>query len=121
MFQERISNQDYAENNPFFWVREKSQSSAEVDLILQIGSLVIPVEIKAGTIGKLKSLHSFMDLSPSTLAIRLYQGKPAVDSVKTASGKTYSLLSLPYFLGSRLEDYVSNWRTEDGKYWKPIV
>lgn len=120
VFQERISNQDYAENNPFFWVREKSQSSAEVDLILQFGSMVIPVEIKAGSIGKLKSLHSFMDLSPSTLAIRLYQGQPAVDLVKTVSGKTYSLLSLPYFLGSRLEDYVSNWRTEDGKSWRPI-
>lgn len=62
-----------------------------------------------------------MDLSPSTLAIRLYQGKPAVDSVKTPGGKTYSLLSLPYFLGSRLEDYVSNWRTEEGKSWKAIV
>ena len=121
VFQERISNQDYTENDPFFWVREKSQSSAEVDLILQIGTLVVPVEIKSGSIGKLKSLHSFMDHSPSNLAIRLYQGKPSVDSVKTASGKTYSLLSLPYFLGSRLEDYVSNWRSEDGKSWRPIV
>lgn len=120
VFQERISNQDYADNNPFFWVREKSQSSAEVDLVLQLGSLVVPVEIKSGSIGKLKSLHSFMDLSPATLAIRLYQGKPAVDSVKTISGKTYSLLSLPYFLGARLEEYISHWRSADGKSWKAI-
>ena len=121
VFQERIANQDYTDSYPLFWVREKTQSSAEVDLILQKGSMVIPVEIKSGSIGKLRSLHSFMDLSPATLAIRLYQGQPAVDSVKTPGGKTYSLLSLPYFLGSRLEDYVSNWKTEDGKSWRPIV
>lgn len=120
VFQERIANQDYTDTLPFFWVREKSQSSAEVDLIVQNGSTIIPVEIKSGSIGKLKSLHSFMDLSPATLAIRLYQGKPAVDAVKTPGGKTYSLLSLPYFLGARLEDYLSQWISEDGQSWKAI-
>lgn len=120
VFQERIANQDYTDTLPFFWVRDKTQSSAEVDLVLQNGSMVIPVEIKSGSIGKLKSLHSFMDLSSATLAIRLYQGKPAVDSVKTPGGKTYSLLSLPYFLGARLEAYIAHWKSADGQSWKAI-
>jgi predicted AAA+ superfamily ATPase len=120
VFQERIAIQDYTDTSPFFWVREKSQSSAEVDLIIQRGSLIIPVEIKSGSIGKLRSLHAFMDQSPATLAIRLHQGKAAVDEVKTTSGKVYSLLSLPYFLSASLENYIENWRNEDGTSWKLI-
>ncbi len=120
VFQERIAIQDYTDTSPFFWVREKSQSSAEVDLIIQRGSLIIPVEIKSGSIGKLRSLHAFMDQSPATLAIRLHQGKASVDEVKTTSGKVYSLLSLPYFLAASLENYIENWRNEDGTTWKLI-
>ena len=120
VFQERIAIQDYTVSSPFFWVREKSQSSAEVDLIIQRGSLIIPVEIKSGSIGKLRSLHAFMDQSPATLAIRLHQGKATVDEVKTISGKVYSLLSLPYFLAASLENYIENWRNEDGNSWKLI-
>jgi hypothetical protein len=120
VFQERTAIQDYTDTSPFFWVREKSQSSAEVDLIIQRGSLIIPVEIKSGSIGKLRSLHAFMDQSPATLAIRLHQGKAAVDEVKTISGKMYSLLSLPYFLAASLENYIENWRNEDGTSWKLI-
>ncbi len=120
VFQERIAIQDHTDSSPFFWVREKSQSSAEVDLIIQRGSLIIPVEIKSGSIGKLRSLHAFMDQSPATLAIRLHQGKAAVDEVKTTSGKVYSLLSLPYFLAASLENYIENWRNEDGTTWKLI-
>jgi predicted AAA+ superfamily ATPase len=120
VFQERIVIQDYTDASPFFWVREKSQSSAEVDLIIQRGSLIIPVEIKSGSIGKLRSLHAFMDQSPCILAIRLHQGKAAVDEVKTTSGKVYSLLSLPYFLAASLENYIENWRNEDGTSWKLI-
>lgn len=120
IFQERIAIHCETNELPKFWVREKSQSSAEIDLILQKGSLVIPVEIKSGSIGKLKSLHSFMDQSDATLAIRLHQGKPAVDFVKTNSGKVYSLLSLPYFLAAFLEQYIETWRSNDGLSWKAI-
>jgi hypothetical protein len=120
IFQERIAIHCETNELPKFWVREKSQSSAEIDLILQKGSLVIPVEIKSGSIGKLKSLHSFMDQSDATLAIRLHQGKPAVDCVKTNSGKMYSLLSLPYFLAAFLARYIETWRSNDGLSWKAI-
>ena len=53
-------------------------------------------------------------------AIRLHQGKATVDEVKTTSGKVYSLLSMPYFLLASLEDYIENWRNEDGNSWKLI-
>ena len=42
---------------PSFWVREKKQSSAEVDFIVQSGPYIVPVEVKAGKTGTLRSLH----------------------------------------------------------------
>jgi uncharacterized protein len=106
IFQERIAIQTHTNELPIFWVREKTQSSAEIDLLIKIGSRVIPVEIKSGSIGKLRSLHSFIEVSDYTLAIRLYRGKPMIDEVKLPSGKKYSLLSLPYFLAAKLDDYI---------------
>jgi hypothetical protein len=106
IFQERIAIQTRTNELPIFWVREKTQSSAEIDLLIKIGSRVIPVEIKSGGIGKLRSLHSFMENSADTLAIRLCRGKPMIDEVKLPSGKKYSLLSLPNFLAAKLDDYI---------------
>jgi predicted AAA+ superfamily ATPase len=35
-------------------------SSAEVDYVIQHENQVIPIEVKAGTTGTLRSLHEFM-------------------------------------------------------------
>lgn len=118
VFQERIALQTHINGNPLFWVREKSQSSAELDLVLKIGAKAIPVEIKSGSVGKLRSLHSFMALSNENLAIRLYQGKPMLDEVILPSGKTYILLSLPHFLAAKIEYYIENMLQTGGKDWK---
>ena len=31
----------------FYWVREKRGSTAEVDFIIQVGSNIVPIEVKA--------------------------------------------------------------------------
>lgn len=54
--QELISTNSTKVNKPHFWVREKKQSSAKVDLLQQHKGLVIPIEIKSGKAGTLKSL-----------------------------------------------------------------
>jgi hypothetical protein len=59
----------------FFWVREALNSQAEVDYLLAVGSQVIPIEVKAGAAGSLKSLRSFLASHPhSPLGVRLYGG-----------------------------------------------
>jgi hypothetical protein len=50
-----------------FWVRDKKESSAEADYILLWQGKLIPVEVKSGSIGKLKSLHQFIDRAPIIL------------------------------------------------------
>ncbi len=89
-----------------FWTKDKKSSSAEVDYILNINSNLIPVEVKSGAIGHLKSLHQFMDQADHDLAVRLYAGKVKLDYVVTPSGKKFRLLNLPYFLGSKIEEHV---------------
>jgi len=42
---------------------EKRQSTAEIDFILQYEKYIIPVEVKLGKTGTLRSLHQFINLS----------------------------------------------------------
>ena len=89
-----------------FWVREKKDSSAEVDYLFPFDGKLIPVEVKSGTEGKLKSLHIFMDMAPHTMAVRFYAGEMSITEATTLTGKKYQLLNLPYYLVSQLENYL---------------
>lgn len=104
--QELYASQTSMLFKPHFWVREKKQSSAEVDFVLTHNSKVIPVEVKSGATGRLRSLHLFMDQADHTLAVRLYAGKVLLEEAVTLEGKAYRLLNLPYFLGSRIKAYL---------------
>jgi uncharacterized protein len=95
-----------------FWVREKTTSTAELDYVMAYDGKLLPIEVKSGKEGKLKSLHLFMDESPSKIAIRLYAGELSVSKVLTPNGKNYHLLNLPYFLVSQLPKYME-WITKD--------
>ena len=87
-----------------FWIREKG--AAETDFLYPFKDVVIPVEVKSGKTGKLKSLHLFMENSHHPYAIRIYSGNFRVDQVQLPSGKRYHLFSIPYYLLSRLDDVI---------------
>ncbi|MEY4894379.1 MAG: hypothetical protein RL751_1196, partial [Bacteroidota bacterium] len=91
---------------PIFWVREKNQSSAEVDLLVQFQNMAIPIEIKSGKEGKLKSLHQFIDEAPHPYAVRLYAGKFSIEQHQTPKNKPYFLMNLPYYLATQLTAYL---------------
>ncbi len=104
--QELLSNNYNALSALNFWVREKKTSTAEVDYVIAHDGKLIPIEVKSGKEGKLKSLHLFMDESPNKIAIRFYAGGLLESEAVTASGKKYHLLSLPYYLVSQLPKYI---------------
>jgi len=89
-----------------FWVREKPTSVAEIDYLHQYRDKLIPVEVKSGATGSLRSLIQFMELSPQDMAIRFYSGKILVSTLMTPGGKTFRLLNLPYYLVSRVDNYL---------------
>lgn len=109
---EHIANQEFiaAENHtnrkPLFWVRDKHQSTAELDYLLPFQDLLIPVEIKSGASGSLRSLHQFIESSEHPYAIRLYAGKLEIYETQTPQGKPYKLLNLPYAFAGKIREYA---------------
>lgn len=107
IYQEIISTNSLTNEKPTFWVRDKTQSSAEVDLIIEHEGYVIPVEIKSGSTGSLKSLHQFINRSNHPYAVRIYGGEFSIQEQTTPEGKDYFLMNLPYYLGTKINDYIS--------------
>jgi uncharacterized protein len=89
-----------------FWVRDKNSSSAELDYVYPFEGKLVPIEVKSGPKGTIKSLSLFMEQSKLNFAIRFYAGELKLDTVQTPSGKEFYLLNLPYFLASKIEDYI---------------
>lgn len=105
--QELLSLNTYRENKPNFWVRENKDASSEIDLVYTFEDKLIPIEIKSGKTGTLKSLHEYMDRAPHTYAVRMYGGAFSVEASKTPKGKSYKLMNLPYYLTTMLPEYIS--------------
>ena len=93
-------------NSLHFWVRDKKQSEAEIDIMYPYHSTMIPVEVKSGKSGKLRSLLYYLDNSTIDFAVRFYAGKLQLEEHKTLSGKTFKLLNLPYYLSGKLKEYL---------------
>lgn len=104
--QELLATQYNALSSLNFWVREKTTSSAEVDFLWPFEGKLIPIEVKSGTEGKLKSLHLYMDLVAHHMAIRFYAGEIAITEAVTPGGKKFYLLNLPYYLATQTENYL---------------
>lgn len=72
--QELLAYSKYYENTQlFYWVREARNSMAEVDFVWNIESSIVPIEVKAGTTGQLRSLREFIKEKKSPLGIRISQ------------------------------------------------
>ena len=89
-----------------YWTRENKDASAEVDFVWQHKNKIIPIEVKSGKAGKLRSLHQFVDRSPHNFAVRIYSGKFSVENAVTIAGKKYKLINLPFYLIHKLPKYL---------------
>ncbi len=89
-----------------FWVRDERGTSSEVDILYPYKNMLIPIEVKSGATGTLRSLHEFMDRCPHDYAVRMYSGSLRVDDLSTIKGKKYKLLNLPYFLSAWIREYL---------------
>lgn len=78
----------------YFWEREKKDSSAEVDYLLPLGSHIIPIKVKAGSAGKLRSIHVFLEEKNSPFGIRICSSMPK---------KSSPIITLPFYLVSQLQ------------------
>lgn len=91
----------------FYWVRENAQAEAELDYVVQMQNQIIPVEVKAGKTGTLKSLHYFMREKKNPFAVRFNADVPSYlhNTAKLTNQEgsiSYGLLSLPFYLAEQL-------------------
>jgi len=92
----------YEDPELYCWMRQKRTSNAEVDYLLAMGQTIIPVEVKAGKTGSLKSLHFFLCHKQRHFALRFNAAPPSVMDARTSVAgtdpKPFRLLSLPFYL-----------------------
>ena len=94
---------DNNERNLNYWLREGKANNAEVDYVIVSNGEIIPVEVKAGKSGALRSLHQFTATHSSRCALRFDLNLPSVQTV-THDGNNYELYSLPLYLVEALEE-----------------
>ena len=104
--QEIASLKNDSDYRPHFWVREEKEGNAEVDLVYQYGQYVIPIEIKSGKQGTLKSLHQFVERTNHPYAVRFYGGEFRIEKTNTPGGIPYLLMNMPYYLGTKIGEYL---------------
>lgn len=108
----RTLQEPYIEPHLYYWHRDEKGSSAEIDYIIQDGSHVVPLEVKSGKSGSLKSLHLFMEIKKLKIAVRINSDFPSITeiNVKIQNGKSaeYRLLSLPFYLLSEMRRLLKN-------------
>ncbi len=90
----------------YYWLRTEKGSDAEVDYVIQHHTTVVPIEVKSGRAGTLKSLHLFMKQKELSKAVRVCSYPPEINSisVKDTQGEaiSYELRSIPFYLISEL-------------------
>ena len=94
--QELIACQDSFDRPAlYYWAREARNSSAEIDYVCQSGTNLVPLEVKAGKSGRLKSLHRFLQEKREGWGIKI-----------SAAPLQYEkpVLSIPFYM-------VKHWQT----------
>ena len=97
----RLLTRPFEEPRLYYWQRTDGRQ-AEIDYIIQVGPRIVPVEVKAGSAGAMKSLHLFMQSRNLPTAVRLDANLPSRQevAVRTTEGVPveFSLVSLPLYM-----------------------
>ena len=95
-FQGKLSKQFVAqqlfaqtEQKTFYWARTESGASSEVDFVILKDNKIIPIEVKSGKSGSLKSLHYLLDKNPNI--------KQAIVFSHAKKGKTDKIDFIPIY------------------------
>ena len=81
----------------FYWQNTDKGTSGEIDYLTVIDGHIIPVEVKAGTQGKMQSLYSFMPKHSSAFGIRT-----SLENISSYSHKGCLVKTIPLYALSAL-------------------
>lgn len=93
----------------YYWAREARNANAEVDFVMSRGQDILPVEVKAGKTGSLRSMFQFLLEKKRNRAVRFHAGRPALEDVAIPGdpGRSARLLSLPMYLAEQMDRIVA--------------
>jgi len=84
----------------FYWENERKGAQAEVDFLIQHHAQIIPIEVKSGSTGRLKSLQVMMQEKKLPIGVRISQSPLTFD-------KNKSILSIPFYMVSEITRLVT--------------
>ena len=103
----------FIESNIYYWIREKRNSAAEIDYVIQSGNQIIPTEVKAGKTGTLKSLQIYVTEKKLKKAIRFNADLPSSVQVDTSikinkrmEKVNFQLVSLPFYFVQEFDRFL---------------
>lgn len=100
----------FKEPELYYWQREEQGANSEIDYLIEHNGEIIPVEVKAGSTGSLKSLHYFMYHKQKKLAVRINNDLPSITGITiklpTQESVSYTLLSIPFYLTEQMHIFL---------------
>ena len=95
----------------YYWAREARNANAEVDFVITRQQDILPVEVKAGKTGTLRSMFQFLREKRRTRALRFHTGSPALERVKLPGNgeSTVELFSLPLYAAGQWDRLLGYW------------
>jgi predicted AAA+ superfamily ATPase len=99
---------------PYYWLREGKTGNAELDFVTSFQGKIIPIEVKAGHSGTLKSLHTFMAERDFDTAIRFDASTPSIQEIEVRAPVTggavvstkYQCISLPLYFADWMHEVL---------------
>lgn len=112
--QELLTTQPYfIDTQLYYWLRETKNSNAELDYLWEHNNTIMPLEVKSGKAGTLKSLYVYSFENKKQKAIRISTNLPEIQNVETQirlkaknQEVKLKLLSIPLYLSSRINEII---------------
>jgi predicted AAA+ superfamily ATPase len=90
-------HEPFKEPSLYYWAREARSSNAEVDYLIPYQKYAIPIEVKAGKTGTLRSMHLFLDKYSAPVGIRISQ-VPLNNNLPIISVPFYAIKKIPQLI-----------------------
>ncbi len=87
--QEIIASQNhYIRPELYYWAREAKNSNAEIDYLIEKNEKIVPIEIKSGSSGRMKSMKMFLETYEIDKGIKISQSQYKNEA---------NIISLPFY------------------------
>jgi len=83
----------------YYWAREARNSNAEIDYIIPFNSIALPIEVKAGKTGTLRSMHIYLENYHMSAGVRISQ---------LYFNKTLPIISLPFYAIKMIPHFLNS-------------